>query len=76
MLSPDSTSRLNGGSALEVAQRDMGNCCSPYPALSPALLIYEMSARFLGAEWAQTYLGQQRHALVPQVSWSEEGDQT
>lgn len=74
MLSPDS-SRLSGGSALEVAQRDMGNCCSPCPALSPALLIYEMSARFLGAEWSQAYLGQ-RHALVSQVSWSEEGEQT
>lgn len=44
--------RLNGGSELEVAQRDTESCCNPCPSLSPALLIYEMSARFLGSEWA------------------------
>lgn len=51
MLRSDS-GRLGGGSGLGVAQRDTGRGSSPCPSLSPALLIYEMPARFLGAEWA------------------------
>lgn len=79
MLSPDSSRLSGGGSALEVAQKDMGSCRSPCPALSPALLIYEMSAGFLGSEWARMQVSGIFGAVACpslQVSLFQEREQT